>query len=399
MGSETGEEVGVQNIDLNSDSSQLKVDISDALSEKDKVKFTVHTRSSMPEFHKNEFSVMRLHEDFIWLHDDIRDNMLYAGYIVPPAPPRPDFDASREKLQKLGEAESGQLTKEEFNKMKQELEAEYLATFKKTVAQHEVFLSRLASHPVFKSDRNLHVFLEYDQDLNVRGKNKKERLVDIFSSFQKTGDEFLLSNTVKDIDDFFESEKTFLITYNQQLKDACIRSDKMSSTHKELADNYIKLSSGLLDLATLENSSLEGFLSKLSETFEKMRRIEGRVANDQDLKLSDFLRFHMRDTSAAKDLLFRRLKSLNNYEKANKELDAARSKNRDVGIAENRQQEACTTFETMSQKAKEELKLQRERRVLHFQKSLSELAELEVKHARAHAQMLRQTIASIRQGL
>ena len=58
------------------------------------------------------------------------DNPVYAGYIVPPAPPRPDFDASREKLQKLGEAESGQLTKEEFNKMKQELEAEYLATFK-----------------------------------------------------------------------------------------------------------------------------------------------------------------------------------------------------------------------------------------------------------------------------
>ena len=43
-----------------------------------------------------------------------------------------------------------------------------------------------------------------------------------------------------------------------------------------------------------------------------------------------------------------------------------------------RQQEACTVFETMSEKAKEELKLQRERRVLHFQKSLSELAELEV---------------------
>jgi hypothetical protein len=31
----------------------------------------------------------------------------------------------------------------------------------------------------------------------------------------------------------------------------------------------------------------------------------------------------------------------------------------------------------MSEKAKEELKLQRERRVQHFQKSLSELAELE----------------------
>lgn len=380
--------------------SQLQVDISDALSEKDKVKFTVHTKTSMPEFQKNEFSVIRLHEDFIWLHDDIRENPDYAGYIIPPAPPRPDFDASREKLQKLGEAESGQLTKEEFNKMKQELEAEYLATFKKTVAQHEVFLSRLASHPILKGDRNLHVFLEYEHELNVRGKNKKEKLVDIFSSFQKTGDELLLSNTQKDIDDFFEAEKTFLVAYNQQLKESCIKADKMTSNHKELSDNYIKLSSCLLDIATLENSSsLQAFLTRLSETFEKMRRIEGRVANDQDLKLSDCLRYHMRDTTAAKDLLYRRLRCLANYEKSNKELDIARARNKDVGLAENRQQEACTRFENMSEKAKEELKLQRERRVQHFQKSLTELAELEVKHARAHAQMLRQTIASIRQGL
>ena len=58
---------------------------------------------------------------------------------------RPDFDASREKLRKLGDAE-GTLTKEEFNKMKQELEAEYLATFKKTVAMHETFLCRLGTH-------------------------------------------------------------------------------------------------------------------------------------------------------------------------------------------------------------------------------------------------------------
>lgn len=41
---------------------------------------------------------------------------------IPPPPPKPDFDASREKLQKLGEGEST-MTKEEFNKMKAELEA------------------------------------------------------------------------------------------------------------------------------------------------------------------------------------------------------------------------------------------------------------------------------------
>lgn len=49
-------------------------------------------------------------------------NILPPPSQIPPAPPRPDFDASREKLQKLGEGE-GTMTKEEFAKMKQELEA------------------------------------------------------------------------------------------------------------------------------------------------------------------------------------------------------------------------------------------------------------------------------------
>lgn len=52
--------------------------------------------------------------------------MLLISFIndfqIPPAPPRPDFDSSREKLQKLGEGE-GTMTKEEFMKMKKELEA------------------------------------------------------------------------------------------------------------------------------------------------------------------------------------------------------------------------------------------------------------------------------------
>merc|ERR1719262_310309 len=99
----------------------------------------------------------------------------------------------------------------------------------------------------------------------------------------------------------------------------------MTSTHKSLADNYIKLSSAIVDLAALESGqqqqqqqnnqneqegaaaaaaaaaetdrtapdSLENFLIKTSDAMEKMRRIEGRVATDQDLKLSDALRYHM----------------------------------------------------------------------------------------------------------
>ena len=148
-----------------------------------------------------------------------------------------------------------------------------------------------------------------------------------------------------------------------------------------------------------EDKSLVTFLTKASDVMEKMRRIEGRVASDQDLKLSDTLRYHMRDTNAAKDLLFRRLKCLNAYENANKTLEKARAKNKDVIQAENGQQEACKNFENISDLAKDELKILRQRRVAAFQKSLTELAELELKHSKAHAQMLRTTIANLKADL
>ena len=60
----------------------LHVEISDALSEKDKVKFTVHTRTSLPGFSKSDNNVVRQHEEFVWLHDRFEENEDYAGYIV-----------------------------------------------------------------------------------------------------------------------------------------------------------------------------------------------------------------------------------------------------------------------------------------------------------------------------
>ena len=75
----------------------------------------------MKSFSQREFSVIREHEEFVWLHDRFVENDEFAGYIIPPSPPKPDFDSSREKLQRLTEGESN-MTKEEFTKMKQELE-------------------------------------------------------------------------------------------------------------------------------------------------------------------------------------------------------------------------------------------------------------------------------------
>uniref|UniRef100_A0A4W3GNM4 Sorting nexin n=1 Tax=Callorhinchus milii TaxID=7868 RepID=A0A4W3GNM4_CALMI len=371
------------NVDLQTDGT-LQVDISDALSERDKVKFTVHTKSTLSNFKQIEFSVVRQHEEFVWLHDAFVENEEYAGYIIPPAPPKPDFDASRDKLQKLGEGE-GSMTKEEFTKMKQELEAEYLAIFKKTVAMHEVFLCRVAAHPNLRNDLNFHVFLEYNQELSVRGKNKKEKLEDFFKNMVKTADEVIVAG-VRDVDDFFEHEKTFLLEYHNRIKDAAIKADKLTKSHK--INKFDKL---------VSNSSLR-WTEALSTDFLDLllQKIEARVSADEDLKLSDLLRYYLRESQAAKDLLYRRARSLLDYENANKALDRSRAKNKDVFQAESNQQLCCQKFEKLSESAKQELIDFKTRRVAAFRKNLVELAELEVKHAKGHLQLLQSCLVGLK---
>uniref|UniRef100_A0A0N5AE80 Sorting nexin n=1 Tax=Syphacia muris TaxID=451379 RepID=A0A0N5AE80_9BILA len=368
------------NVDLSKD-AYLNVDISDALSERDKVKYTVHTKTNLPDFAKNEISVTREHEEFIWLHSCFEENEAYAGYIIPPAPPRPDFDASREKLQKLGEGEST-MTKEEFQKMKQELEQEYLAIFKKTVAMHEVFLCRLAAHPVFRNDQNFRIFLEYEKDsLSVRGKNKKEYVGSIWKRFTQSADEVLLSGQ-KDVDEFFEHERNYLVEYHTHIRDATLQADRIARFRK---------SKFFITRREQQKLLLHGV-----EIFEKLKKIEARIATDEELKLGDTLRYYMKDTEAAKDLLYRRLRCLANYESANKNLERARGKNKGIQKAEAEQAEACKKFEEISKIAKGELQDLKKRRLIAFKRNLIDLVDLEIKHSKAQISLLQQALEAFK---
>lgn len=82
------------------------------------------------------------------------------------------------------------------------------------------------------------------------------------------------------------------------------------------------------------------------------------------------------------DLLYRRMRSLVNYQNANKALEKARAKNKEVQQAEKNQEEACNKFEKLSEVAKQELTDYKTRRVAAFKKNLVELAELQLKHAK-----------------
>uniref|UniRef100_A0A8C7ZCL4 Sorting nexin n=1 Tax=Oryzias sinensis TaxID=183150 RepID=A0A8C7ZCL4_9TELE len=375
-------------VDLNNDASLL-IDIPDALCERDKVKFTVHTKTTLSSFQKPEFSVPRQHEDFIWLHDTLVETEDYAGLIIPPAPPKPDFESPREKMHKLGEGEAT-MTKEEYTKMKQELEAEYLAVFKKTVQVHEVFLQRLSSHPVLSKDRNFQIFLEYDQDLSVRRKNAKEMFGGFFKNMVKSADEVLIAG-VKEVDDFFEQEKTFLLDYFSKIKEATAKAEKMTRSHKSIVKvSPYNLNKNTHSVNTNDNYYIIKFCLKLFQNFLRvcLKKVEGRVASDEELKLTELLRYYMRDIQAAKDLLYRRARALADYENSNKALDKARLKGKDVSQAEEHQKRCLQKFDTLSESGKKELTNFKARRVVAFRKNLVEMAELEVKHAKNNMTLL-----------
>ena len=82
------------------------------------------------------------------------------------------------------------------------------------------------------------------------------------------------------------------------------------------------------------------------------RKTEGRVASDTDLKLSDTLRYYMRDSKAALDLLYRRTRRLYDFETENKNLEKSRLKKKDEKQAESNQQLAKQKFESISEVAR-----------------------------------------------
>ncbi|ETN78746.1 hypothetical protein NECAME_10185 [Necator americanus] len=67
--------------------------------------------------------------------------------------------------------------------------------------------------------------------LSVRGKNKKEVVESLWKRFTQSADEVLLSGQ-RDVDDFFEHERNYLVEYNTHIKDAASKAEKVVKLRK-----------------------------------------------------------------------------------------------------------------------------------------------------------------------
>jgi sorting nexin-5/6/32 len=67
--------------------------------------------------------------------------------------------------------------------------------------------------------------------LSVRGKNKKEKIGSLFKRWSSTADEVLLAGQ-KDVDDFFEYERNYMVELHNHLVNCTQKADRMTRTHK-----------------------------------------------------------------------------------------------------------------------------------------------------------------------
>jgi len=381
----------------------LSLEISDAISEKESVKFTINIKTEIPSYtaaRGQTYSVVRSYSDFVWLHTSLSENELYYGLLIPPKPYKPDFESSSHRMHKLKEDEN-QMTQEEQNQVKTELESEYLALFKKTVAVHETFLTRVVQHETLRNDHDLRIFLTFDGELEVRGKNAKEKITSWFNKGQQAFDN-IISDKQTDPDDFYESKKLWLNEYHTRIQDGRKKANEFTKAHRDVGQDYGSIGFLSRKAITIEAASsearkvgLDKICNVVSLHLPKLKKWEVRAGTDTELKLNDLFKYYDYETSAAKDLLYRRQKTMENLEKRNRELEMARVKNKDIIQCEQRQQETAEKFEKLSALGKEELKKFSNTRFEVFQKNLVELGELQVKHSRNRIAILEKLIGEV----
>mmetsp|Transcript_42726 Transcript_42726/g.59353 ORF Transcript_42726/g.59353 Transcript_42726/m.59353 type:complete len:327 (+) Transcript_42726:222-1202(+) len=319
-----------------------------------------------------------------------------AGYIIPPPPPKPDFSASHSKLTKLQYGDS-HTPKEELDKLKSDIQSEYLAAFQKTVAMHEVFLIRLTSHPVLREDQNLQVFLEYDQDLSYKTKTKKDKALGFLKGVAKSMDSTLQKHV--DEDEFFEGQKSFIFHYLRMIRDAQAASVAKIRSRNAIVTSMNKVGVTMVHLANTQHAShlMSEMMRKTGQVHVPAAQHQMKLAAKEDLKMSDLLKYYRADSEAAKDLMSRRVKALHTMKTTEAALAQAKLKSKKVLEAQDAATAAKDRYESITKSAKDELKVYKKRRIAAFRKGLIQYTQCQIRQSREMYSLMKSTLSSLKE--
>lgn len=288
------------------------------------------------------------------------------------------------------------MPQDQIEKLKQEIQSEYLAAFQKTVAMHEVFIIRLTSHPVLREEPNLQVFLEYDKDLTMKTKTTGEALSKFIGNIGKSlGNSF--SKHV-DTDEYFEGQKAFIVHYNRTISTAADLAVLKVQQRKGLTTSIGKVALSTTHLANTQTAhhNMSEALRKIGSAHEVLLSIEKKLVAKEDLKMSDLLMYYSADGKAAQELMHRRIKAYNAMISANKTAENAQKNGKKVVETQDAATAAKAKYDSMSKTAKDELAVFKKRRKGAFRKGLVQYTQCQIRQSQEKYQLLKATLSSVR---
>ncbi|XP_074645289.1 sorting nexin-32-like [Tubulanus polymorphus] len=352
--------------------------VCDATKDGDVVKYSVTCNRTSGGGQK--YDVIRQYEDFEWLSHCILTHNNTYGIIAPPLPPKPIVEpktAERQSREQLGT--TSRLVKAD--------------DYMKDCRNLEKYLKLVITHWAFGKDKTLDDFLTCTESLNT-AKVKKGIFGRLTSSIDQAR-----KFSRKDIDDYFQKERDWLATYSQYLHEASRNFNKNVYATLRLSIAYSHLATamslGASSYADENSAFINKLCAKLGEAYEDMKQgLEVDYINE-DNTLGFQLDLYARYLDSEKEMQFKRLCLMTEYEDAIKACEKAKPQKR--AAAEEAKQIAEKVYEQCSDRARSELKAFHQQRLFALQDGIVQYADAKIKTARDTYALLAKTLTAIKQ--
>lgn len=351
------------------------VKVPDAVKNGDVLQFTIHV---VKKDSKDSDEIVREYDDIEWLQHCLMTEDGVVGCIIPPLPPRPEYDAkaAESKTKKQLGSDANVIMADEFHKDCRNVER---------------YLNMVISHEVFGKSEILKKFL-CEKEAAVKTKLKKS----LFMRVSQAVDE-ARKGQHKDIDEVFQKQRDWATKYTACMKETSLNFNKMLYSQMRLANCYGQLTTSIKESIPYKDevqSEINKYLVVLSEGVDNAKHGLEVMSRNDEKTLGVHLDLYSKYMESVKEMLFRRTCLMVSYEEANKALEKAKPNKREA--AEEHKQNIEKAFEECSDSAKRELKSFRQQRILTFGEGLTNFVEAQIRTSRDTITLLLRTLNTIK---
>jgi len=265
------------------------------------VTYKVITKTNLPFFRRESFTVSRRFSDFLGLREKLADKYLYNGRIVPPAPSKQAYNTAKVKM------------------AKDEVDGDFL---EKRAKELERFMNRIGDHQVLRADPDFREFLELETELPKATGTSALSSAGVKRLFSRVGETMnKMTYKMDETDPWYEEKQQQVDNLDQQLRKLHASVEALIHHRKELTSTTGQFSKSIAMLGNCEeHTSLSCALSQLAETEEKLEQLYGQQVNSDFYYLAELVKDYINLIGVVKDVFHNRVKVFQTWQNAQQTL-------------------------------------------------------------------------------